>query len=64
MKYSFLTLLLALILFHSKADSPLESIKFWTAYSKEPVIAIAKEAKGVLTPELTDFLISKKTRPI
>lgn len=62
MKHSILLFLFTLAIFDTKADSPLTSIQFWTAYVKEPVITTAKEAKGVLTPELADFLISKKNK--
>jgi hypothetical protein len=45
-----------------RADSPITSTPFWEAYKSEKIIADAMQASGSLTPELAEFLISKKNK--
>jgi hypothetical protein len=40
----------------SLADSPLTSTDICKAYSKEPIVRLASEAKGILTLQLMDYL--------
>jgi len=44
------------------ADSPITSTDFHQAYSGEKIIQKAQSTNGVLTNELSDFLISKKNK--
>ncbi len=46
-----------------KADSPLTSTNFCTAYQHEGVVVYASKTKGILTPEIIQYLMAKK-KPI
>jgi hypothetical protein len=60
MRFSFL--LLTLFVFGavtvSRADSPLTSTDFSSAYESEAILAVAAQASGTLTEELMDYLAS------
>jgi hypothetical protein len=50
------------LFFQAVADSPLTSTPFWEVYKNEKIITEAKLADGVLTNQLTDFLVSGKNK--
>lgn len=51
-----------LFIINAFADSPLTSTPFWEAYQQEKIISTVQQSNGILTPELADFLISKKNK--
>ncbi len=61
MKQSFFILIFPLLLWHiAKADSPLTSTKFATAYYDNDFVQVARQSNGVLTPKLMTFLTNEK----
>jgi len=54
--------ILCLTCSYAFADSPLTSTDFHQAYSGEKIIKKASDSNGMLTTELSDFLISKKAK--
>jgi hypothetical protein len=57
-KFTFLFFVLSLFFFTSaRADSPLTSASFSKAYKDVPIIIMASETSGQLTPELIEYLI-------
>ncbi|MCD6366731.1 MAG: hypothetical protein J7L46_04240 [Bacteroidales bacterium] len=61
MKQLFLVLVFSLLVWNmAKADSPLTSTKFATAYYDNDFVQVARQSDGILTPKLMSFLIDKK----
>ena len=61
MKQLFLILVLSLPAWNmAKADSPLTSTKFATAYYDNDFVQVARQAGGTLTPKVMHFLIDQK----
>lgn len=59
----FLSVLLTSFFVSVKADSPLTSTEFSAAYQHEKMVVYASQTNGILTPEIINFLLSKK-KPI
>ena len=55
----FLILFFLFTTYNTKADSPLTSIKFSTAYYDNDYIQVARQAGGILSVKLMSFLADK-----
>jgi len=61
MKQIFLVLVFSLLVWNTtKADSPLTSTRFATAYYDNDFVQVARQSDGILTPKLMRFLADKK----
>jgi hypothetical protein len=62
-RFFFILCVLAVLTLNISADSPITSTPFSSAYLSEKIITTTAKAKGLITPEIIDFL-SKQGNPV